>query len=228
MRRGMTLAMTIATLAAGPALAAEDRSVSMADPCGDNTPHVTYNDTRQDLPATPRTPRFDLSRVTVDAQPGQVVVRFATCAPVGDPDGTYGFRSAYATLPDGCQLTLGAEERLPLQPRIGRAVKTCFPPPERSALPVGGPEPETKFDLDLPADAVSVEAGVLVLRVPRTGLPVQARATFASGTVWREFRAFAAESPTTYGFSFDTEGNTSSNNAPFGLDYAAGAPDLTL
>lgn len=231
MRKGMLVCLTVLGVAAAPA-AAQDGGLAADDPCGDNRPYAFVNGTYQELPSTERTPRYDLKRLVVTPGASAVTVRIETCAPIGAPDGLKGFRGAYATLADGCQLAIVADEAAqPGAARQARIVKTCFAQPDSDpeSVPVPvGEEPDTRFDIPLPADALALDAGTLVITVAREGLTGEAAAALAAGATWSDVRAAAQESPTTMGGGFDTEGNSWSHLGPTGFDFLRSGADLRL
>lgn len=231
MLRGMLVIMGALLVAPGVGLGAVETPppvVSFADACGDNHPYVSRNGETVELPSTDRTPRFDLRQVTVGATGAGAEVRIETCSPIGAADGLRGWRSAYVTLPDDCQLAIGAiEGPLPVPGREAHVSKTCFSyDPDALVL---GSKADERFDITLPQSALTVVDGAIVIAVDRAGLTGEAAAAFAPGTVWTQPRAIGTEyGATIFGGSFDTEGNSDSFMAPSGYDYAGGTGTLTL
>jgi hypothetical protein len=220
---------SVATVAlSGPALAAES-TVDVSDPCGDNRAYVYYNDFRQDIPPTNRTPRFDLKGVVVAPVTGGVAVRITTCEAPGAPDGLKGWRSLYVTTPDGCQLAIGAEEpALPLQERRPYINKTCWDGPDKMPTPFAEDTSYEVFDIDLGADALTVAGDTLTVTVKRAGLTGDAAATFAAGTVWQHLRVLSTENTNLWGGGGDSEGNSWGEVVPTGHDWASTASPFTV
>src|SRR5689334_504253 len=130
---GCAMFMAMVACVGTPAAWASDGDVAFSDPCGDNHAFVQYNGLRQEIPPTPRTPRFDLKGVKIASVAGGVAVSFTTCEAPGAPDGFQGWRAVYPSLADDCTLAIIAyEPTVPGQPRTPRLIKTCWDGPEKS------------------------------------------------------------------------------------------------
>src|SRR3954452_10277724 len=95
---GCAILMATVACAWAPAAWADEGDVAFSDACGDNHAFVRYNDVKQEIPPTPRTPRFDLKGVRVANVAGGVAVSLTTCEAPGSSDGLKGWRGAYPML----------------------------------------------------------------------------------------------------------------------------------
>src|SRR3954463_2101256 len=107
---GCAILMAMVACAGAPAAQGAEGDVAFSDACGDNHAYVSANDVRQEIPATPRTPRFDIKGVRITPVAGGVAVSVTTCEAPGASDGLRGWRGAYSTLGKDCQLAIVAEE----------------------------------------------------------------------------------------------------------------------
>ena len=201
--------------AGAPAAMANEGDVTFSDACGDNHAFVRVNDIRQEIPATPRTPRFDLKAVTIGGVDGGVAVSWSTCEAPGEPDPGQGGRGTTAWLSDDCWLSVYVQEpAAPTQPREGHVSKHC------SGDALVGPS-DSRFDVTLPADAITVAGDTLTLTINRAGLTGEAAAALAPGTSWQRPGAFAQEGPWVGGGG-GGDGFQDSEVLPTGVDFAAG------
>lgn len=237
MRRGF-LIVGVGLAFAAPAHADITTAVSFADPCGDDNPYVDANGTRQALPPTDRTPRYDIKSVTVDQVAGGVSVRMESCAPIGAPDGLKGERLFSASLPDGCRVGIAVKEDVaPGQARSAHAMKDCYSVDPPTDVPVVGPYPlptdskdDSRFDITLPASSLAVVDGALLVTVHRADVASnpEAAAAFAPGTRWQQIYMAAAEDPeTTIGFGGSADTPNFSWVGPTGLDFAGTSDPFT-
>jgi hypothetical protein len=218
---GCAILMALAVAAGAPAAWATDGEVAFSDSCGDNHAHVQYNDTYQEVPATPGSPRFDIKGVRVSSVAGGVAVSITTCEAPGASDGLNGWRGLYPMISDACQLAIVvAEPAAPAQPREARFIETCWDGPEKSPIaPFGSDTSYELFDVTLPADAIKVSGDTMTITVLRAGLTGAAAAALAPGAVWRSPLGYAAETYWAGGAGGDSNGNTESFVSP-GLDWA--------
>jgi len=220
-----------------PAHADSTTAVSFPDPCGDNNAFVEFNGTRQDLPPTDSTPRFDLKQVTVDRTADGVSVLIQSCAPIGSPDGLKGERVFTAQLPDGCDIAIAAvDDAAPGESRSAEVRKDCYGTDPGVSVPVAGTVPgtatstdDTRFDIALPATAITVAGDSLRIDVDRADLSGnEAVAALAPGTVWLHPQAASAEdTETTLGVGGSGDQNNFRWTAPTGLDFAGPGDPFT-
>jgi hypothetical protein len=221
-----------------PAHADTTTAVSFADACGDNHPFVEINGTRQELPSSDSSARFDIKRVTVDHVADGVSVLTESCAPVGSPDGLKGERLFSARLPDGCYLGIAAIDDLaPGQSRSAHVEKDCYGQSAGVAVPGVGPVPDTqqgtddkRFDITLPAGDLTVVDGALLVTVHRSDVAStpEAAAALAPGTAWQQLQMASAEDlETTIGFGGSSDQNNFRWSAPTGIDFAGTTQPFT-
>ena len=220
--------MAMVACAGAPAAWATDGDVAFSDPCGDNHAYVEHNDTHQDVPGTSRTPQFDLKGVKVAPTANGVSISLTMCQAPSAPDGFGGWRALYPWISGNCQLAIVAQEPLaPAGAREGHFAKTCWGGPDHSPLPpFTSDTSDQRFDITLPADAISVSGDTLTITLQRAGLTGEAAAALAPGAVWSGVAGYAAENYWVGGGGGDTEGNHDSFLAPTGFDWAS-APGNT-
>jgi len=204
---GVVIAMTAVACGGTSTALATEGEVAFSDPCGDNHAFVRVNDIRQEIPATPRTPRYDIKVVRIASVAGGVAVSFTTCEAPGAPDGFEGSRQV-AVHVAGCDLTLGVQEPdVPTQPRTPIVTVNC---------PSGGGS-----SISWSADAITVDGDTLTLKVLRANVTGDAAALFAPGAVWTDPVAHAAENTYVTGGTFG-DGPSESEQLPTGRDFATG------
>ena len=226
---GCAIFMAMVACAGAPAAwASDDGSVAFSDPCGDNHAFVKENDIKQEIPATPRTARYDIKGVRIAPTASGVAVSVTVCDAIGDPDGFLGWRGAYPWVSDDCQLAIVAQESaVPTQPRTPHFMKTCWGGADHGVPPVVSDTSDNRFDIVLPANAVTVSGDTLTITVNRAGMTGEAAAALAPGTVWKNLLGYAAENTWVAGGGGDPAGN-GSFLAPTGMDFAEAATGATF
>lgn len=169
-------------LAAAPA-AAQDGSVTVADPCGDAPPEVVRIQGSTFSLGIGREARHDLERVRLSPIPGggvQALLDVCGDIPAGDT-----FPSTWAVRADlegACGLTVALRdlrEGAALR-RSAAFIETCTAP---GTIP-GTFQATDTFAAELPASAWSVSADKITIRLLADDLPSAAAARVAPGTAW--------------------------------------------
>jgi hypothetical protein len=224
MRLWGALLIAVALVPSTAFAAADDGTVSFSDACGDNNPYFHSAQASTGFPGTERTPRYDIAGATFSPVAGGVSISLAMCSAVDASDGLQGFRGVSATLADGCGLTISVEE--PAKPgdaRTARTAKICDQPNAAGQCPLDTCE-DVRFDVALPADALTVAGKTLTVTVRRALLTGEAATTFAPDSVWGGLRAGAYEAPTAFAV---IAGDTRAGG-PTGADYAGSSEPFVV
>jgi hypothetical protein len=223
---GVLFAVLVAMGAGAPGTFANEGAVAFDDSCGDSHGYAFADGQRYDLPPTDRTPRYDLRHVSIESTAHGVRAQLQMCGAIGDPDGLRGYRAVYAQLPGECVVGFGTQESVvPTQPRTATFFESCY---KQDTSPLAGTplgdNVDERFNITLPAGAVTVDAATMTIDLDRTGLTGAAAQVLAPNTVWTDPGAVTVEGQTLWGFGFSTGGegddHTWGYSAPTAFDGA--------
>jgi hypothetical protein len=174
-----------------PAAAPAAEPVVLDDVCGDEVPPLARvgGTSIGAAEAQRRSPRHDLDPIVVRAADGEVSVRFELCGPIGSPEPVGETVWALdAELDGGCTVGLSVQDGR-FASRHGSWYSAC--PQDRTAAIVYEP----RWERTLPAGAVTLEDGSVVVRLRAAGLPPAEAAPLAAGTRWTRVAASTSVRP---------------------------------